>query len=257
MRIIVIGGGVIGAKIVTTLHGYGQEAVAVSPDTGVDPLTGAGVADALANAAVVIDVSNPPSVEDAAALAFFETSTRNLLGAEMAEGVRHHVALSAVGIERLQQSDYFRAKRVQEKLIENSPIPYSIVRATQFFEFIPRMADLATDGCTVRFPPVLFQPVAEDDAIHVIGEISVGSPLNGTVDVAGPEQFRMDEFFRSALATRHDTRTVATDPHAGFFGIELDEGTLLPGADAVLGKTSYSSSGNANAHSLRSAPKEG
>jgi uncharacterized protein YbjT (DUF2867 family) len=246
MKIIVMGGGAIGSKLVTTLRGYGQAALAASPETGVDPRTGAGLADALANASVVIDVANPPSVEEAEALSFFETSTRNLLAAEAAGGVGHHVVLSAVGIDRLQQSGYFRAKRAQEKLIENSAIPYSIVRATQFFEFLPRLTDLVADGRTVRFPPVLFQPVAEDDAIRVIGQISVGSPLNRAVDVAGPERFRMDELFRSALAARDDPRTVATDPHASFFGAELGERTLLPDVDAVLGETSYLSARNAH-----------
>jgi uncharacterized protein YbjT (DUF2867 family) len=239
MQITVMGGGAIGSKLVTGLRGYGHAAVAASPDTGVDTPTGAGLADALADAAVVIDVLNPPSVEDAAALEFFRASTRNLLAAEVGAGVGHHVTLSAVGIERLQQSGYFRAKRAQERLIQNSAIPYSIVRATQFFEFMPRMADLLADGRTLRFAPVLFQPVAEDDVIQVIGKISVGWPLNGTVDVAGPGQFLMDEFFRSALAARDDPRTVVTDPHASFFGSELGERTLLPSGDVVLGETSY------------------
>jgi uncharacterized protein YbjT (DUF2867 family) len=239
MKIVVIGGGPIGSKLVTKLREHGHEAVAASPDTGVDILTGEGLADALANASVVIDVSNPPSFEDAVVLEFFETSTRNLLAAEAAAGVDHHVALSAVGIERLQHSVYFRAKSAQEKLIENSAIPYSIVRATQFFEFLPSVADAATDGSIVRFAPVLFQPITEDDALQTVGKISVGPPLNGKAEVAGPERFRMDEFFRSALAARDDPRTVVTDPHAVFFGAELGERTLLPGAHAVLGETRY------------------
>ncbi len=239
MKIVVIGGGPIGSKLVTKLREHGHEAVTASPDTGVDILTGEGLADALANAAVVIDLSNPPSFEDTAALEFFETSTRNLLAAEAAAGVGHHVALSAAGIERLPHSGYFRAKSAQEKLIENSAIPYSIVRATQFFEFLPSVADAATDGSIVRCAPVLFQPIAEDDAVQAVGKISVGPPLNGKAEVAGPERFRMDEFFRSVLAAGDDPRTVVTDPHASFFGTELGERTLMPGADAVLGETRY------------------
>jgi uncharacterized protein YbjT (DUF2867 family) len=239
MKIVVIGGGPVGSKLVTKLREQGHEAVAAAPDTGVDILTGEGLADALANAAVVIDVSNPPSFEDAAVRKFFETATRNLLAAEAAAGVSHHVALSAAGIERLQHSSYFRAKSAQEKLIENSAIPYSIVRATQFFEFLPSLADAATDGSIVRFAPALFQPIAEDDAVQAVGKISVGPPLNGKAEIAGPERFRMDEFFRSALAACDDPRTVVTDPHASFFGTELGKQTLLPGADAVLGETLY------------------
>jgi uncharacterized protein YbjT (DUF2867 family) len=239
MKIVVIGGGPIGSKLVTKLREHGHETVAASPDTGVDVLTGEGLADALATASVVIDVSNPPSFENAVVLEFFETSTRNLLASEAAAGVGHHVALSAVGIERLQHSAYFRAKSAQEKLIENSAIPFSIVRATQFFEFLPSVADAATDGSIVRFAPVLFQPITEDDALQTVGKISVGPPLNGKAEVAGLERFWMDEFFRSVLAARDDPRTVVTDPHAVFFGAELGERTLLPGADAVLGETRY------------------
>jgi uncharacterized protein YbjT (DUF2867 family) len=233
MKIVVIGGtGLIGSKLVTKLREHGHEAVAASPNTGVNTLTGEGLADTLANAAVVVDVSNSPSFEDAAVLEFFETSTRNLLTAEAEAGVGHHVALSVVGTERLQQSGYFRAKSAQEKLIENSAIPYSIVRATI-------MADGAADGGTVRFAPVLFQPIASDEVAQAVARISVGSPLNGIVEVAGPEQFRMDEFFRDVLAMRGDPRVVVTDPHASYWGAELGERTLLPGADAVLGETRY------------------
>ena len=240
MKIVVIGGsGLIGSRLVTKLREHGHEAVAASPNTGVNTLTGEGLAGTLANATVVIDVSNSPSFEDAAALEFFETSTRNQLAAEAAAGVGHHVALSVVGTERLQQSGYFRAKSAQEKLIENSAIPYSIVHATQFFEFVRSMADAATDGTTVRFAPVLFQPIAGDEVAQAVARIAVGSPLNGIVEVAGPEQFRMDEFFRRVLATREDLRAVVTDPHASYFGAELRERTLLPGADAVLGETRY------------------
>jgi len=238
MKIVVIGGPT-GSKLVTHLRECGHETVAAALDTGVDTLTGAGLADALANATVVIDVCGPPSLDDAAVLEFFATSTRNLLAAEAAAGVGHHVALSVVGIDRLQHSGYFRAKSVQEKLIEDSGVPYSIVHATEFFEYLPGLVEAATDGVAVRFAPVLFQPIAEDDAVQAIGRISVGPPLNGKVEVAGPEQFRMDEFFRNALAARDDPRAVITDSRAGFFGAELAEGTLLPGAGVVLGETRY------------------
>jgi len=240
MKIVVIGGsGLIGSKLVTRLREHGYEAVAASPNTGVNTLTGEGLAGALANATAVIDVSNSPSFEDAPVLEFFETSTRNLLAAAAASGVGHHVALSVVGTERLQQSGYFRAKSAQEKLIENSAIPYSIVHATQFFEFVRSMADAAADGGTVRFAPVLFQPIAGDDVAQAVARISVNSPLNGIVEVAGAQQFRMDEFFQRVLAARGDPRAVVTDPHASYFGTELGERTLLPGADAVLGETRY------------------
>lgn len=240
MKIVVIGGtGLIGSKLVSRLSAEGHQAVAASPNTGVNTLTGEGLADAVADAAVVVDVSNSPSFEDAAVLEFFETSTRNLLAAEAAAGVGHHVALSVVGTERLQQSGYFRAKSAQEKLIGNSAIPYSLVHATQFFEFARSMTDAATDGSTVRFAPVLFQPIAGDEVAQAVGRIAVGSPLNGMAEVAGPEQFRMDEFFRDVLATRDDPRTVVTDPHASYFGAELGERTLLPGADAILGEIRY------------------
>jgi uncharacterized protein YbjT (DUF2867 family) len=240
MKIVVIGGtGLIGSKLVSKLGEHGHEAVAAAPNTGVDTLTGEGLADALTGADVVVDVSNSPSFEDAAVLEFFETSTRNVLAAEAAAGVGHHVALSVVGTDRLQQSGYFRAKAAQEKLIENSSIPYSIVRATQFFEFLRRMADSAADGDTVRFAPVLFQPMAGDDVAQAVGRISAGAPLHGTAEVAGPEQFRMDDFFREALAAQDDPRTVVADPGERYFGAELAERTLVPGAGALLGETRY------------------
>lgn len=240
MKIVVIGGtGLIGSKLVTKLGEHGHEAVAASPRTGVNTLTGEGLAEALAGAQVVIDVSNSPSFEDAAVLEFFETSTRNLLAAEASAGVGHHVALSVVGTERLPESGYFRAKIAQEKLIEDSSIPYSIVHATQFFEFARSIADAATDGGTVRMAPVLFQPIAGDEVAQVVGRVSVGSPLNGRVEVAGAERFRMDEFFTEALAAWEDPREVVTDPHARYFGAGLDEGTLVPDGDAILGGTRY------------------
>ena len=201
MKIVVIGGtGLIGSKLVKKLREQGHEAVAASPNSGVNTLTGEGLAEALRGASVVVDVSNSPSFEDAAVLKFFETSTRNLLAAEAAAGVGHHVALSVVGTERLSESGYFRAKIAQEKLIKESAIPYSIVHATQFFEFVKSIADAATDGNTVRLAPVLIQPMAADDVASAVGKIAVGTPLNGTVEVAGPEQFRLDELIRRGLA---------------------------------------------------------
>jgi uncharacterized protein YbjT (DUF2867 family) len=241
MKIVVIGGtGLIGSKLVTKLGERGHEMVAASPNTGVNTLTGEGLTDALAGASVVIDVSNSPSFEADAVMRFFETSTRNLLAAEAVAGVAHHVALSVVGTERLPESGYFRAKIAQEQLIEKSSIPYSIVHATQFFEFVESIADDATTGGTVRMARVLFQPIAGDDVAQTVARVSVGSPLNGRVDVAGPERFRMDEFFREALAARHDPREVVTDPHARYFGAELSEGTLVPSGEAILADTRYS-----------------
>ena len=184
-------------------------------------------------------MSNSPSFEDAAVLEFFETSTRNLLAAEAAAGVGHHVALSVVGTERLPESGYFRAKIAQEKLIKDSSIPYSIVRATQFFEFVESIADGATDGDTVRLAPVLIQPMAADDVASAVGRVAVGSPVNGIVEVAGPEQFRLDELVRRGLSARDDPREVIADPHARYFGAELSERTLVPGDDALLGETRF------------------
>jgi uncharacterized protein YbjT (DUF2867 family) len=240
MKLVVIGGsGLIGSKLVTKLRDQGHEAVAASPASGVNTLTGEGVADALQGADVVVDVSNSPSFEAAAVLEFFETSTRNLLEAEAATGVGHHVALSIVGTDRLPDSGYMRAKIAQEKLIEGSSIPYSIVHATQFFEFVGRIADQATDGDTVRLPPVGFQPIAADDVASAVGRVAVGEPLNGGVEVAGPERFRFDELVRRALAVRHDPRQVVADPRAPYFGAILDEGSLVPGEGARLAETRF------------------
>jgi uncharacterized protein YbjT (DUF2867 family) len=213
--------------------------VPASPDTGVNTLTGEGLAQVLTGAAVVIDVSNSPSFDDAAVLRFFETSTRNLLEAEAAAGVGHHVALSVVGCDRMPESGYFRAKVAQEKLIRNSPIPYSIVRATQFFEFVKRIADEATDGNTVHIAPVLFQPMAAQDVADAVGRVAMEAPLNGVVEVAGPQQFRFDELIRLGLSARHDPREVVADPHARYFGVELGERMLVPGADARLGEIRF------------------
>ena len=240
MKIVVIGGsGLIGSKLVRKLGEHGQEAVAASPDSGVNTLTGEGLAEVLQGASVVVDVSNSPSFEAAAVMNFFTTSTRNLLQYEAAAGVRHHVALSVVGTERLPESGYFRAKVELERLIKESGIPYSIVHATQFFEFVKSIADAATDGTTVRLAPVLIQPMAADDVARAIGRIAVGTPVNGTVEVAGPEQFRLDELIRQGLGARNDPRTVVADPHARYFGAELGERTLVPGSDAQLGQIRF------------------
>jgi len=240
MKVVIIGGtGLIGSKLVTRLRGDGHQAVPASPDTGVNTLTGEGLAQVLTGAAVVIDVSNSPSFEDAAVLKFFETSTGNLLAAEAAAGVGHHVALSIVGCDRVPESGYLRAKVAQEKLIRNSRIPYSIVRATQFFEFLKRIADEATDGNRVRIPPVLFQPIAAADVASAVGRVAVGPPLNGILEVAGPQQFRFDQFIRLGLGARHDPREVVADPHARYFGTELGERSLVPEANARLGEIRF------------------
>jgi uncharacterized protein YbjT (DUF2867 family) len=240
MKIVVIGGtGLIGSKLVTKLHLLGHEAVAASPDSGVDTLTGEGLAEALEGAAVVVDVSNSPSFDDAAVMEFFETSTGNLLAAEAAAGVGHHVALSVVGTERLSESGYFRAKIAQERLIRDASVPYSIVHATQFFEFVGRIADGATERDTVRLAPVLIQPMAADDVAGAVKRVALGAPVNGVVEVAGPEQYRLDELIRMALRARNDPREVIADPAARYFEAPLGERTLLPGDDAQLGETRF------------------
>jgi len=241
MKIVVIGGsGLIGSKVVRGLGEHGHEAIAASPSSGVDTLTGQGLSEAMDGASVVVDVSNSPSFEDAAVLEFFETSTGNILAAEAATGVGHHVALSVVGTERLTESGYFRAKLVQEQLIEGSSIPFSIVRATQFFEFMDRIADAATDGDTVRLPPALIQPMAAEDVASAVARVAVGAPLNGMVEVAGPEQFRLDELIRDVLTARHDPRSVVADRQARYYGINPGERALLPGAGARVADTSFS-----------------
>jgi uncharacterized protein YbjT (DUF2867 family) len=240
MKIVIIGGtGLIGSKLVTKLTELGHEAVPASPGTGVNTITGEGLADVLSDASVVVDVSNSPSFEDAAVLEFFQTSTRTLLAAEAAAGVGHHVALSVVGSDRVPDSGYLRAKAAQEKLIEGSPIPYSIVRATQFFEFAEAIAQTATDGDTVRLPAALVQPIAADDVVAAIAMTAAGSPLNGIVEVAGPEEIPLDEFVRRGLSARNDPRRVQSDPHAPYFGAEPGERALLPGAGAQLSRTSF------------------
>ena len=240
MKIVIIGGtGLIGSKLVARLREHDHDVVPASPASGVNTLTGDGVADALVGAAVVVDVSNSPSLDDAAALHFFQTSTANLLAAEAAAGVKHHIALSVVGTDRLVESGYFRAKALQERLIEQSPIPYSIVHATQFFEFVEAIADAATDGNTVRLAPVLIQPMAADDVARALASVAVGAPINGIVEVAGPEQFHLDDLARRKLSGRGDPREIVPDSRARYFGAALSERTLLPGDDAALGEIRF------------------
>ncbi|PRY35745.1 SDR family oxidoreductase [Umezawaea tangerina] len=240
MKIVVIGGtGLIGSKLVAGLDGQGHEVVAASPSSGVDTLTGAGLAEVLDGASVVVDVSNSPSFEDAAVLEFFRTSTRNLLDAEAAAGVGHHVALSVVGTGRWPESGYFRAKAAQEEIIRTAGIPFSIVRATQFFEFVGSIAGVGTVGNEVRLSPVLVQPMAGADVAAALGRVAVGAPLDGVVEIAGPEVFRLDDFVRDGLAARHDPREVVADPDAGYFGAPLEERTLVPGDGALLGTTGF------------------
>lgn len=240
MKIVVIGGsGLIGSKLVKELRDQGHEAVAASPSSGVNSVTAEGLADVLNGASVAVDVTNSPSWEDADVLKFFETSTRNLLDYEAAAGVGHHVALSVVGTERLLESGFFRAKLAQENLIKSSSIPHSIVRATQFFEFVKPIADLSTEGNEVRLPPVLFQPMAADDVATAVGRVATGSPVNGTVEIGGPEQFRLDEVIRRDLTARKDPREVISDPHARYYGIAVSERTLVPNDDARLGETRF------------------
>jgi uncharacterized protein YbjT (DUF2867 family) len=236
MKIVIIGGtGLIGSRLVNTLRAGGHDPVPASPDTGVNSVTGEGLSQALRRAQVLVDVSNAPDWDDDAVMHFFQTSTRNLLAAEAAAGVGHHVALSVVGTERLTESGYFRAKLAQEELVTRSSIPYSIVHATQFFEFINGIADAATDGNVVRLPPALIQPMAADDVARALAEVAVGPPVNETLEVAGPERFRLDELIRERLA--NDPREVITDPHARYFGIAPGGRTLLPGDGARIGTT--------------------
>jgi uncharacterized protein YbjT (DUF2867 family) len=240
MKLVIVGGtGLIGSKLVTRLRQRGHEAVAAAPNTGVNTLTGDGLADALRGASVVVDVSNSPSFEDAAVMNFFTTSTRNLLAYGAKAGVTHHVALSVVGTERLQESGYFRAKIAQESLIKESSIPYSIVHATQFYEFVKSIADAATIDNTVRLAPVLIQPMAADDVAEALSQIVVGAPVNGTVEIAGPERFRLDELIRKGLSARNDPRAVVSDEHARYFGAELGELTLVPGDAPRLGAVRF------------------
>ena len=256
MKIVVIGGtGLIGSKLVKKLREHGHEAVAASPNSGVNTLTGEGLAEVLKSASVVVDVSNSPSWEDAAVLNFFETSTRNLLTYEAAAGVGHHVALSVVGTQKLAESGYFRAKIAQEKLISESSIPYSIVQATQFFEFLKGLADISMVGDKVHVPHALFQPMSADDVATAVGRIAVGLPLNGTVEIGGPEQFRIDELVRRRLASLKDPREVIADPNALYSGARLGERTLVPGNNAQLGETRFETWLTQPAAQIPSAPQ--
>lgn len=240
MKIVVIGGsGLIGKQLVGMLRASGHEVVAASPSTGVNTLSGEGLSEAMAGARVVVDVANSPSFEDQAVLAFFETSGRNLLAAEAAAGVRHHVALSVVGTDRLLASGYFRAKLVQENLIKSSAIPYTIVRATQFFEFVPAIAESGNDGRAVTLSTALMQPIASVDVAAALAEVAVAEPLNGTVDLAGPEPIRMDELVRQFLIASGDPRPVIADPRAGYFGTAVDDQSLTPGDHPRLGPTRF------------------
>ncbi|MBZ9644595.1 SDR family oxidoreductase [Streptomyces sp. PSKA30] len=240
MKVVVIGGtGLIGSKLVGKLNEHGHEAVAAAPNTGVNTLTGEGLAEVLKGASVVVDVSNSPSWEEEAVMNFFRTSTANLLKAEAEAGVTHHVALSVVGTDRLLESGYFRAKQAQEDLIKESGMPYSIVHATQFFEFVRGIADMSTEGDTVRLSSAKIQPIYSDDVAAAVGRTAVGTPVNGVVEVAGPDVFQLDELIRTALAAKNDPRTVVTDPRAPYSGAPLQETTLLPGPDAHIAETKF------------------
>jgi uncharacterized protein YbjT (DUF2867 family) len=240
MKIVVIGGsGLIGSKLVKKLREDGHDPLAASPDSGVDTLTGEGLGEALERAQVVVDVSNAPSWDDAAVLDFFQTSSRNILAAETAAGVGHHVALSVVGTDRLQDSGYFRAKLVQEEAVKTATIPYTILRATQFYEFISRIADSSTDGETVRLAPVFVQPEAADDVAAALADVAVSEPVNGIVELAGPEQFRLDELARRVLSANHDPRPVTADVRVRYFGAQLDDHSLTPGTNARIAPTRF------------------
>lgn len=241
MKVVVIGGsGLIGKKVVNNLRERGHQVVAASPSLGVNTVTGEGLAEALKGAEVVVDVANAPSWEDKAVMEFFQASGRNLLAAEAAAKVRHHVALSVVGTERLLESGYFRAKLAQEELIIASHIPFTILRATQFFEFVGSIADLSTDGHTVRLPPAMMQPIASDDVAAALADIAVKKPLNRTIELAGPEPIRMDELVRQFLSVRHDSRNVTTDARAVYYGIKVNDKSLTPGDRPRLGMTRFS-----------------
>ena len=240
MKIVVIGdSGLIGKKLVSRLRERGHEVVPASPSSGVNTLTGQGLSEALAGAQVVVDVANSPSWEDTAVLDFFETSGRNLLAAEAVAGVRHHVALSVVGTDRLLASGYFRAKFAQEKLIKASHIPYTIVRATQFFEFVGAIAQSGTDGQNIRLPAAMMQPIVSDDVAAALADVAIAEPLNGTVELAGPEPIRMDELVRRFLIAGRDTRRVIADPQARYYGIPVDDQSLIPGNHPRIGPTRF------------------
>jgi uncharacterized protein YbjT (DUF2867 family) len=238
MKIVVVGGtGLIGSKTVQKLRQQGHDAVAAAPNTGVNTITGEGLPAVMAGTQVVIDVSNSPSFEEHAAMDFFQTAGRNITAAEVEAGVRHHIALSVVGTDRLQDSGYFRAKLAQEKLIKNSPVPYSLIHATQFFEFIRTIADVSTIGSEVRLPPVQFQPMAAQDVASAVANVALGEPLNATIEIGGPETFTLDEAVRKVLEFDRDGRRVVADPSAPYYGVQVSDRTLVPGPDARLGST--------------------
>jgi uncharacterized protein YbjT (DUF2867 family) len=240
MRIVVIGGtGLIGSKVVEKLKQKGHDVVAAAPNTGVNTITGEGLADALAGAQVVVDVANSPSFEDQAAMDFFQTAGKNLTVAEKAAGIKHHVALSVVGTDRLQDSGYFRAKLAQEKIIKSSPIPYTLIRATQFFEFVRSIPQFSTEGNTVRLPPVLFEPMAADDVASTLAEAALAEPVNDTIEIAGPDTFTLDEPVRKVLEYDNDMRKVIADPQALYFGVKVTEKALVPGPNPRLGSTKF------------------
>jgi uncharacterized protein YbjT (DUF2867 family) len=240
MKIVVIGGtGLIGSKVVEKLRQHGHEAIAAAPNTGVNTITGEGLAGALVGAEVVVDVANSPSFEDKAAMDFFQTAGRNLTAAEIEAGVKHHVALSVVGTERLLASGYFRAKLAQENSIKSSPIPYTLVRATQFFEFVRGIAQLATEGDAIRLPHKQFQPMAAEDVAAAVADAALAVPINGMIEIGGPDKFYLDEIVATTLAHDADRRKVIADPSALYFGIEVDDHSLVPGPDARLGSTKF------------------
>ena len=240
MKIVVIGGGgLIGKKLVNKLRERGQQVVAASPSTGVNTITGEGLAQALVDAQVVVDVANAPSWEDKAVLEFFETSGRNLLAAEVAAGVKHHIALSVVGTDRLPENGYYRAKVAQENLIKAAKIPYTILRATQFFEFVGGIAQEASDGQIIRLSSAFIQPIWSDDVASALVDVALEAPINGMIEVAGPEKIHLDELVRSFLSTNKDTRQVITDVHARFYGSELEDYSLIPGDNARIAPTRF------------------
>jgi uncharacterized protein YbjT (DUF2867 family) len=242
MKIVIIGGtGLIGSKLAVALRSRGHEIIAASPNTGVNTITGVGLAEALAGAEVVVDVANSPSFEDRAVLEFFETSGRNLLAAEKAAGVRHHVALSVVGTERLQGSGYFRGKMAQEKLIKASKTPYTIVRSTQFFEFMGGIVKSAETSEAIHLSTALMQPIASDDVVSALADVTVSAPLGGTVEIAGPERVRMSDIVQRYLKATNDSRTVVAHPKAPYFGVELDDKSLIPAEGARIGTIRFES----------------
>jgi uncharacterized protein YbjT (DUF2867 family) len=240
MKIVVIGGsGLIGRKLVERLRQRAHEAIAASPASGVDTMTGQGLAEVLAGAQVVVDVSNSPSFHDEAVLKFFQTSGRNILAAELAAGVRHHVALSVVGTDRLLESGYFRGKMAQEELIKAGPIPYTIVRSTQFFDFLGGIADAGTSGTSVRLSRASIQPIASDDVADALAEVTLATPMNATVEIAGPDRVALAELVRRFLNVKHDPRNVVEDVDARYYGAVLNERTLLPGDKPRIGRTHF------------------